>query len=260
MAHSPPPPPQLLPYWFYTSALLIDDPLSPLPATQPTTNQPPRPFSRYDCNNLERAYQQLIEDHQRPSSHPGDHKHAPSREQSPPPALKRTKSREAAFEGHPEWNPHDDELQLRDEISLATRTPVVLLESAPMDRAPSNTSGLSGSPLCSFFASSSVPTYSYASTFTIGSESTAANITKNPFIRSYTYSRTSPTTQASSQPCSRRSSITSKKAPLQQAPPAPVTQKEIPVGIQRLHKVLLPSFVMLAAVDSEPMVKVEAYE
>lgn len=250
MAHSPsppPPPPPLYPYWFYTSSLVIDDPLSPLPIATTTTaaKQPPRPFSRYDCTNLEAAYQELLDDlRSQPPETASESRNAS--QPAPLAAVKRTKSREVALEGHPLWNSDsdDDELQLRNEIpgttptadsgdSQAERWPSTGLSGSPTERRPS--SGLSGSPLRKFMVppSSSAPAYSTEST-------AAANTTKNPFIRSLSLSRAT-----SSQPSSRRSSFTSgRKPPPSESPAPPPQQKEIPVGIQRLHKVLLPSLVM----------------
>lgn len=61
---------------------------------------------------------------------------------------------------------------------------------------------------------------------------------RNPFIRSITQARAAlPREGASTADSSRRSSWARK-------PPEEPAQKEIPVGIQRLHKVLLPSLVM----------------
>ena len=58
--------PRLRPYFFYSSSLPIDDPLSPLPAPATssltsTTRVAPRPFSAYDNGALEEAWQGLQE-------------------------------------------------------------------------------------------------------------------------------------------------------------------------------------------------------
>ena len=58
-----PPPPPITPWWFYTSPLPLDDPLSPLPITTSATSStrhPPRPFSLYDTRALEKTYQGLL--------------------------------------------------------------------------------------------------------------------------------------------------------------------------------------------------------
>ena len=60
--HHADPPPPVTARFFYTSPLVIDDPLSPLPppatAAMASTSakQPPRPFSEYDHTNLETAW------------------------------------------------------------------------------------------------------------------------------------------------------------------------------------------------------------
>jgi len=249
MAHTPStPPPQLKAYWFYTSSHAIDDPLSPLPTTAAqNARQPPRPFSKYDSSALESAYQELLrENRSRGPSHAGQNtSKSTSRSRSPKPRehrVKRTessRSREAALEGHPIFNAEDDELQLRGEITASASTAPA--QSTMLDR---KSSIVSGGRLGSLFAPSSAP--SNASTYTAGAETTPANTTavRNPFIRSLSLSRNSTMPQQqSSATSSRRSSITGKKPPPSpSAPPPP--QKEIPVGIQRLHKVLLPSLVM----------------
>lgn len=61
--HASEPPPAIPARFFYTSPLAIDDPLSPLPPPQSgssaPTKQPPRPFSVYDNNALDRAWHEL---------------------------------------------------------------------------------------------------------------------------------------------------------------------------------------------------------
>lgn len=252
MAHIPStPPPQLKAYWFYTSSQAIDDPLSPLPTTGPqTVRQPPRPFSKYDSSALEGAYQLLLRENQSrgPNRTGQNTSKSTSRSRSPKPRehrehrVKRTessRSREAALEGHPIFNVEDDELQLKDEISTSASTAPT--QGSMLER---RSSIVSGGRLGSLFAPSSAP--SNVSTFTAGTEATAANTTttRNPFIRSLSLSRNSTMPQQqSSASSSRRSSMTGKRPPASpSAPPPP--QKEIPVGIQRLHKVLLPSLVM----------------
>jgi hypothetical protein len=246
MAHTPSSPPALHAYWFYTSSLALDDPLSPLPTTAAqNTKQPPRPFAKYDSTALESAYQELLNEHRTRDSSKATSK-PPSRSRSPArERLKRTessRSKEAALEGHPTWNPEDDELQLRDEI---TSTTAPESSSSPFESRSSmdrRSSIVTGSRLGAVFAPSSAP--SNVSSYTAGVDSTAANMTptRNPFIRSLSLSRSSTMPQQTSANSSRRSSMTGKRPP--PSPTAPPVQKEIPVGIQRLHKVLLPSFVM----------------
>jgi hypothetical protein len=223
--HIPPPPPALNAYWFYTSSLALDDPLSPLPTTAvQNTKQPPRPFAKYDSTALEAAYQELLREHiaKEGNRKTSSRSRSPARER-----IKRTessRSREAALEGHPIWNHEDDELQLRDEITSTT---------AP-EFEPTIDRRFPGSQRLGAFAPSSAP----------AETATAANMTttRNPFIRSLSLSRASTMPQQTSSNSSRRSSMTGKKPPPSPAPPP--EQKEIPVGIQRLHKVLLPSLVM----------------
>jgi len=249
MAHAPStPPPQLKAYWFYTSSQAIDDPLSPLPTTAAqNARQPPRPFSKYDSSALEGAYQELLRENRSRGPNRAE-RYAPkstSRSQSPKPHEHRVKrsessrSREAALEGHPVFNVEDDGLQLRDEISTFASTAPT--QGSMLER---RSTIVSGGRLGSLFAPSSAP--SNTSTYTAGAETTAANTTptRNPFIRSLSLSRNSTMPhQQSSASSSRRSSITGRKPPPSPSTPPP-PQKEIPVGIQRLHKVLLPSLVM----------------
>lgn len=79
-------------------------------------------------------------------------------------------------------------------------------------------------------------------------------ITTNPFIRSLSLSRrnrsrsSSPGVNGNGVKRRRSSPMSSASStgvsPERESSPAPVKQKEIPVGIQRLHKVLLPSLTM----------------
>ena len=56
-------PPEIEARFFYTSPLAIDDPLSPLPPLTSghttATNKPPRPFSEYDNTALDKAWREL---------------------------------------------------------------------------------------------------------------------------------------------------------------------------------------------------------
>ena len=197
MSHRPSPPPALKPYWFYSSSLPIDDPLSPVPSTPSTTKHPPRPFSRYDSTVLESAYQELLKETRTPPRTP------------PTP---NTSTDPTSHEGHISLTPSGSSLRLHNELS--TSAPQLRSQPPP---APSPVPPL-------------IP------------EMSAANVTptRNPFIRSLSQARAATQPPAESTPASRRSSW--------HKPPTPelveVEQKEIAVGIQRLHKVLLPSFVM----------------
>jgi hypothetical protein len=61
--HAQEAPPPIAVRYFYTSPLAIDDPLSPLPppasSQSNTYKQPPRPFSQYDNQALEKAWLEL---------------------------------------------------------------------------------------------------------------------------------------------------------------------------------------------------------
>ncbi|KAF2145638.1 uncharacterized protein K452DRAFT_315837 [Aplosporella prunicola CBS 121167] len=61
--HAPEPPPPIAARFFYTSPLAIDDPLSPLPpqltGSAAPSRQPPRPFSVYDNRQLDHAWHDL---------------------------------------------------------------------------------------------------------------------------------------------------------------------------------------------------------
>ena len=65
-------PPKITARFFYSSALPIDDPLSPLPSpsTNPSPSKvPPRPFSNHDNAALEEAWQDLNEEISKEHSH-----------------------------------------------------------------------------------------------------------------------------------------------------------------------------------------------
>ncbi|KAI5796594.1 DDHD domain protein [Geopyxis carbonaria] len=227
MSHSPSPPPPLHAYWFYTSSLAIDDPLSPLPIATSTVKQPPRPFSRYDSTALESSYTELIHDTTTKSD---------ERSNVSTPPLKRVdtpKTKTSAVEGHPTFSVGDDKLQMRDEITSST---------APATDSPlQQKSRRSSSPFRSFFSPSSAPSSSSVPDTNQNAVNTTP--TRNPFIRSLSLSRAStmPVQNSSaSTEHQKQSDMSTRKVLLD----SPVEQKEVPVGVQRLHKVLLPSLVM----------------
>ncbi|RPB24983.1 hypothetical protein L211DRAFT_747159, partial [Terfezia boudieri ATCC MYA-4762] len=253
-----PSPPALIPWWFYTSPLPLDDPLSPLPITTSATSSikhPPRPFSHHDTRALEKAYQSLlIPDVPRTDScgvgngndsAAGVRKSAGSTDLHPPRHLRHhravTKQQEYAEEGrgHDMLNaPIRPGSSGRDESSLAA-------SSSP------EVNPWTGNPIRS-------RTSDYSSAGSSPSNpgiDPPPRITTNPFIRSLSLSRrnrsrsTSPGLSGNgvkrrrSSPMSAVSS-TGASPEREEVSPAPVKQKEIPVGIQRLHKVLLPSLTM----------------
>lgn len=61
--HSPQPPPTIAVRYFYASPLAIDDPLSPIPPPATTASsgkkQPPRPFSEYDNDAVNKSWLEL---------------------------------------------------------------------------------------------------------------------------------------------------------------------------------------------------------
>lgn len=69
--HEPEPAPELKSWWFYTSAIPLDDPLCPLPQSSapPTApKHPPRPFSENDTKSLEDAYQAYLKESAEPKT------------------------------------------------------------------------------------------------------------------------------------------------------------------------------------------------
>ncbi|KAF8455211.1 DDHD domain-containing protein [Terfezia claveryi] len=253
---APPPssPPALIPWWFYTSPLPLDDPLSPLPITTSATSSikhPPRPFAHHDTRALEKAYQSLlVPDVPRTDScgvgngsgsAAGVHKSAGSSDLHPPRHLRHhravTKQQEYAEEGRG----HDMlNAPIRPGNNRQRRRP-----SSP------EVNPWTGNPIRS-------RTSDYSSAGSSPSNpgiDPPPRITTNPFIRSLSLSRrnrsrsTSPGLSGNGVK-RRRSSPMSAVSSTGASPeregilPAPVKQKEIPVGIQRLHKVLLPSLTM----------------
>lgn len=74
----------------------------------------------------------------------------------------------------------------------------------------------------------------------LGTSPNTSGTTRTPFIRSLTQSRASTLPPPSPSLSPSRQPSVKKPTP----PPSPPIQIEIPVGIQRLHQVLLPSFLM----------------
>lgn len=246
-AHTPPPPPPLHAFWFYTSSLPIDDPLAPIPTVAPTGKQNPRPFAAYDSTALESAYQELLEEN-RSRSRRVSAANSRAASKAPKEQPGSTTAPYAAVEGHPKLETtsgSDDpkvaegvEVRKRDEIAntlgdAASASPqgrVIPTRKGSPARAAfeSHSSSFSNTPVPDPYASS------------------AANVTptRNPFIRSISEARETNTSRSippsPTAQLSRSGSITKKPATASEPP----LEKEVPVGIQRLHKVLLPSFVM----------------
>ncbi|TGZ80048.1 hypothetical protein EX30DRAFT_396620 [Ascodesmis nigricans] len=246
--HIPPPPPPLNAFWFYTSSLPIDDPLSPIPVVAPTGKQNPRPFAAYDSAALESAYQELLTETR---SRSGCVSAANSRATSKAPPKEQpntTAAPYAAVEGHPKFEATDSstdlevaegvKIQKHDEITSTLGDDASSIsQGTAIPRRKTESTGRGFESHSSSFSNTPVPD---------PHASSAINVTptRNPFIRSITEAREmgippsgSPTPTAQR---SRSASLTKKPAP----EPKPPLEKEVPVGVQRLHKVLLPSFVM----------------
>lgn len=218
-SHGPPPAPPINAYWFYSSPFPLDDPLAPFPIPTAATaaiKYPPRPFARYDSLALETAYQDLLSQRAEYDS--------PARS-SVPKVVRRgtdesaTTIREVAKEGQVVLKEGDSDaaVELTDEIGVE-------IPDKPVRKSSSS------------FLSTTPPLGTSPGGGGLGtSPNTRSGTTRTPFIRSLTQSR------ASTMP-SRSSSLSSRKPT--PPPPSPPVQTEIPVGIQRLHQVLLPSFVM----------------
>ncbi|KAF8470860.1 DDHD domain-containing protein [Kalaharituber pfeilii] len=219
-APPPSPPPALTPWWFYTSPLPLDDPLSPLPITTSSTSStkhPPRPFSYYDARALEKAYQELLIS----DTPPTDHATAPSqRNDVASEVLKNVTS--AAQHKHVRHH-----RAVTEQLEYAEEGRGHDMLNAPI-RFLSNSANFGSTPACEDAPSQMT-------------EKAGAGInpppviTTNPFIRSISRSRRDYSRSPSPG--------VNGNAPKRPAPPK-VKQKEIPVGIQRLHKVLLPSLTM----------------
>lgn len=231
-AHLPTPPPPLHAYWFYTSSLPIDDPLSPLPINPTSSKQPPRPFSQFDSTALEAAYKELLQEYQTRDDSPQS-SHSSSASLASPGRLTRTPtsdSRELAREGHPVFR-HDDLsceeiVEVRDEIAA---------EPTPIQRRSSQRST---STLKTPLSPSSAPTSS-------SNAQRDNSVTGRPFARTISFTR--PERSASYPPPSRSSGMSQEQqtSDVIDMQSEAVVEKEIPVGIQRLHFVHLPSFLLL---------------
>ncbi|KAI5840786.1 DDHD domain-containing protein [Morchella snyderi] len=251
------PPPPINPYWFYSSPFPLDDPLAPFPiptAATAQTKYPPRPFARYDSLALEAAYQDHLQTQRAREAERGRAAAALSsvfRGTSPKAIGRRASNetststatiREVAKEGHLQFKEGESSevaIEITDEIGTGRENG--LEEKSLRKGSPSplrhlySRSPSSSSPVSTGLGTS--PSYGGLGT----SPNTRSGTTRTPFIRSLTQSRamTMPSTASRSSSTSRRSSM--KKA---SPPPTPPIQTEIPVGLQRLHQVLLPSFIM----------------
>ncbi|KAF8423289.1 DDHD domain-containing protein [Tirmania nivea] len=261
-APPPPSPPPLIPWWFYTSPLPLDDPLSPLPITTSATSSikhPPRPFSHHDTRALEKAYQSLlVSDAPRTDScgvgngnNSVVHKGTGSVDPHPSRHLRHhravTEQQEYAEEGRGHDMLNAPIRPGKDEKS----PPRTMVDNRQRRRSSSpEVNPWTGNPI-----RSRTSDYSSAgsSPSTTGMDP-PPRITTNPFIRSLSLSRRNQSRSTSpgvnrdgvkrrrSSPMSAVSSTGA--SPEREVSPPPVKQKEIPVGIQRLHKVLLPSLTM----------------
>lgn len=305
-APPPPPPPALTPWWFYTSPLPLDDPLSLLPITTSATSSvkhPPRPFSYSDTRALEAAYQSLLTPDATKSQASTQVDSCEDSNVATPKHLRHhravTEQQEYAEEGRghemlnapirPGSSGREDNIPTRAGISPTTergglggliirgrtlgRSSTNLIRPDELiakhlredERLPSHTlvdnrqRRRLSSPEVNPWTGNPIQTRSSDYSSAGSSPSTPGidpppKVTTNPFIRSLSLSRRnnsrSPSPRYSGNGIQRRRSspmsLSSSRghSPQRDASPAPVKQMEIPVGIQRLHKVLLPSLTM----------------
>lgn len=276
----PPPPPPIHAYWFYSSPFPLDDPLAPFPIPTAATaaiKHPPRPFARYDSLALEAAYQDLLVT-QRVREAEYERSQAASSSAASffrgrmPKVIRRESGKSsgsAASAKTIKEVAREGQLVFKGEGGAEVAAgitgveipdgPVRKSSSSPLRFSSSTSSslslGLGKSPGTGLGTSPTVgpgtsPNLSLGTPpnvrlgtspgLALGTSPNTSGTTRTPFIRSLTQSRAStmPPPSRSLSP-SRRPSV-KKPTP----PPSPPIQTEIPVGIQRLHQVLLPSFVM----------------
>ncbi|EWC45466.1 hypothetical protein DRE_00865 [Drechslerella stenobrocha 248] len=255
--HEPPPP--LLPWYFYLAPHPLDDPLAPLPPPVPgaaPVKYPPRPFSSHDSYSLEDAYQAVLTERetQKPSTPPtpikttfgpstsspidarpdkvrrGDLRRSleftssPLRTSDVPPEL----SEEGAIPPNvliPDKNgqvkPVEDStgagIDIRQNTQKANRNSISSINSLPGAATP-----ISASP-------------------NLGSYPNSAGTTSNPFIRAKSQ-RDPPQLRKGMKP--RSGSRNASKDRKAGKSPEDRDEKVVPVGIQRLHQVRIPSLTM----------------
>ncbi|KAI5803342.1 DDHD domain-containing protein [Peziza echinospora] len=268
-----PPPPQLSPWWFYTSPLPLDDPLSPLPITTSATSatkHPPQPFSIYDTKALEKTYQSLLI---------SDEISASQQPIQEPPSIVNTTSKPQQGTKITSTRPHThthvrhhhtvtqqkeyaEEGRGHDVLNAPIQRPGIIssAHSPPSITTDNRRRRRSSSPEINPWTGNPIPSrtsdYSTADSSPAGVTMNPPLITSNPFIRSLSSSRgnvsrsPSPSINGTLKKRHKASSMSSLSSlgdtPEAEMPPVvpPVKQLEIPVGIQRLHKVLLPSLTM----------------
>lgn len=275
------PPPHLLTWWFYTSPLPLDDPLSSLPQqTSSTTKHPPRPFSYRDRYALEAAYETVLErehDEDAISIHSSTAGNFPGR-----PPQKRAANNNAM---------HMMQHRCSNSPNQASSAPVASTlaeEGVARLRSGTKAKDITGSGLVADVKVGSLDTgrlgregrsisitrqpsnrnksfspsrdVLHPSPSSLASNRNSTMTTSNPFIRppsrSASSRRLSPT-----RPIKRRRSSQEDNTPqVELFESEDEAQEEVTVGIQRLHKVLLPNFTMMPIYwdpvnDSAPVVR-----
>ncbi|RPA82800.1 hypothetical protein BJ508DRAFT_325262 [Ascobolus immersus RN42] len=261
------PPPPLRTWWFYTSPLPLDDPLSSLPQqVSPTAKHPPRPFSFKDCYALEAAYTSLLsreQDDDAISVQSSTVSNVSKR-----PLHKRVASKNAiAMMQNRGSAPH--------QASSAPSSSTLAEEGIARLRLGTTAKDITGSGTVTNVKIGSLENERGRDRF--GREGRSDSISRHPPTRNRSYSPTrnnvhpspsslaarnktmttsnpfirppsrSPTRRLSpARPIKRRRSSQEDKLPhLELFEAEEEVLEEVPVGVQRLHKVLLPAFTMM---------------
>ncbi|KAF3173975.1 hypothetical protein TWF225_005811 [Orbilia oligospora] len=258
--HIPAPPSELLPWYFYLAPHPLDDPLAPLPLPTAGATQaryPPRPFSVHDSEALEKAYQALLveKETKKPptpinpistssTSAPTDTRPGRRRRSDPRKSQEYTSSPLRTSDVPPEMSEEGAPLPpvsipaRNGQVLLADDFPTTAMERREVKKQNRNSISSITSQLAAFTPSASP---------SLGSYSNSAGTTSNPFIRAKSRGEVPPL-RKSSKPRSSESRHGSKDRKSTRPPTTEgkdgKDEKLVPVGIQRLHQVRIPSLNM----------------
>ncbi|KAF3941809.1 hypothetical protein ABW19_dt0207170 [Dactylella cylindrospora] len=246
----PPPPPSLLPWYFYLAPHPLDDPLSPLPPPASgavPARYPPRPFSARDSQALEDAYQAVLAEREtKQPTTPINPTSGASTSTTPEPRLGRVRKQSEArrsveFASSP-LRTSDVPPEMSEE---GTIPPVTIPIKNGQVKAEERVSAASDKQITTrHHRESSITSQPGGFSPVSGSPnlgSYSAGTTSNPFIRAKTQ-RDIPQLRKSSK--SRSESRQGSKDRKSSKTAGDKGEKVVPVGVQRLHQVQIPSLNM----------------
>ncbi|EKG19369.1 DDHD domain-containing protein [Macrophomina phaseolina MS6] len=243
--HAPEPAPPIPARFFYTSPLAIDDPLSPLPppatASPAASRQPPRPFSIFDNRQLESEWLDLrkkILKHN--EEHGGEKQQDPARPGSASvrntPDLSPQDARKRGYtlpEGREIANKKGQSSRRYGSYSYDDRNPDV-------DKDPTTQTTLSGSLRTLDPAGLEIALDQGATTGTpFVRAPSRRNIAVRPLVHAHTDSYDWADDEGLTMHSPRNPKRDSKTEPKKTGPSA-----KVPVGVSRLHEVVMPDLQM----------------